>query len=148
LCQAEFEERFESKHVFLFLLYFLFKIEGQKMEQAPHLDEEQRKLLLSLLNSGPEAAAKTLKSKLTASPGSAAGLLDAFVQFLFSASDSIKTETALVYCLWLACGGTNPNTVIQKIQSNSAGKSNACGRVWKSGDLAYNCADCQFDDTW
>ncbi|ELR14626.1 uncharacterized protein ACA1_066570 [Acanthamoeba castellanii str. Neff] len=108
----------------------------EKQEQAPHLDEEQRKLLLSLLNSGPEAAAKTLKSKLTASPGSATGLLDAFVQFLFSASDSIKTETALVYCLWLACGGTNPNAVIQKIKSNSAGKSNAaiCVDCFRAGN--------------
>jgi hypothetical protein len=130
----------------------------EKQGGAPHQDEERKKILASLLASGPEAAAKTLKSKLTASPGSAAGLLDAFVRFLLApqqsgaAADSdastIKTETALVYCLWLACGGTNPNSVIHKIKSNSAGKSNACGRVWKSGDLAYNCTDCQFDDTW
>jgi hypothetical protein len=116
-------------------------------QEGKNGDEEQRKLLTSLLTSGPEAAAKALKAKLTAS-ASAASLLDAFIQFLFTSSDSIKLETALVYCLWLACGGTNPNSVIQKIKSNSAGKSNACGRVWKSGDLAYNCVDCQFDDTW
>jgi len=122
---------------------------GEEEMEAAEGSLQEHQYLETLINAGPEGAAKMLKSRLTSVSNScASSTTEAFVRFLF-AHESVQLETALVFCMWLSCGGMNPNTVLQKMKSNSAGKASAtCGRVWKEGDLAYNCADCQYDDTW
>ncbi len=102
------------------------------------LSVPEREAFFALFSKGPEHVSSHLVGHLNQ--------VEPFVTFLLT-EKGLKLETALGFCLWILCGGCPPE-LIHQIQQAAKGTSNICGRVWKNGDVAYNCRTCQVDDTW
>lgn len=65
-----------------------------------------------------------------------------------TAQQHLWRGTVVVVMMGMRAGEGSPEEVRQEVERKRAGKSNVCGKIWKSGDLAYKCRNCGYDEPW